>query len=119
MDLILSESFQLNFLRKENIKVPTCLNCGVTWSWFDSVKKLSSLKKTMHCKYCGETFYQSTSSRKTISMIVLFPLLTIPISVLFNFTLITVLVLEVILILTVLSIIPLFLKITEKEEPLW
>ena len=99
--------------------MPTCQKCQSKWSWLDSILKLLSFRKTMKCKNCGEKYYQSTSSRKITSMIVLFPLLTIPITVLFNLTLPTILVIELFLVLVALSLMPLFLKLSDTEEPLW
>ena len=73
----------------------------------------------MKCKYCGEINYQSNSSRKTTSMIVLFPLLTMPINLLFDLTFRSYFLLELILILVALLLLPLFLKLTDKDEPSW
>ncbi|MGG3891756.1 TIGR04104 family putative zinc finger protein [Metabacillus fastidiosus] len=99
--------------------MPTCQNCRKKWSWFDSIKKLFTFRKSMKCNHCGEIQYQSSSSRNKTSLFVLLPIITIPFSVMFDLSLNFVLLLELILILVVLFVIPLFLKLTDKEEPLW
>ncbi|QFK71460.1 hypothetical protein F7984_09535 [Pradoshia sp. D12] len=99
--------------------MPTCQNCGSKWSWNDSFKKLASFRKNMKCNDCGANQYQSMYSRKITSIVVLFPLITIPITVLFNLSLTFVIIIELVLMLVVLLSMPLFLQLTDKEEPLW
>lgn len=99
--------------------MPTCQNCGKKWSWFDSIKKLLTFRKSMKCNHCGKIQYQSASSRNITSLLVLFPIITIPFSIMFNLSLASALLLELALILVVLFVIPLFLKLTNIEEPLW
>ena len=99
--------------------MPTCKNCGRKWSWFDSIKKLLRFRKKMKCNHCGEIQYQSTSSRNTTSLFVLFPIITIPFSVLFNLSPTSVLLLELAIIVVVILLMPFFLKLTDKDEPIW
>ncbi|MDQ1143853.1 CXXC-20-CXXC protein [Bacillus sp. SORGH_AS 510] len=99
--------------------MPTCQKCRKNWTWFDSIKKLLIFRKSMKCNHCGEIQYQSSSSRNKTSLFVLLPIITIPFSVIFDLSLNTVLLLELILIVVVLFAMPLFLKLTDKEEPLW
>lgn len=99
--------------------MPTCQNCGKKWTWFDSIKKLLTFRKSMKCNHCGKIQYQSVSSRNTISLIVLLPIITTPFTVMFDLSLFSVLLLEIALILVALFVMPLFLKLTNNEEPLW
>lgn len=73
----------------------------------------------MKCNHCGEIQYQSTSSRNTTSLLVLLPISTIPFSVMFDLSPISVLLLGLALMLVALFVMPLLLKLTDKEEPLW
>ncbi|MEH7380407.1 TIGR04104 family putative zinc finger protein [Bacillus sp. JJ1533] len=99
--------------------MPTCQNCKRKWSWFDSIKKLLTFRKRMKCNHCREIQYQSTSSRNTTSLLVLLPISTIPFSVMFDLSPISVLLLGLTLMLVALFVMPLLLKLTDKEEPLW
>jgi len=99
--------------------VPTCQNCEKKWSWFDSIKKLLTFRKSMKCNHCGKIQYQSTSSRNTTSLLILLPIITILFTAMFDLSLISVLLIELVLILVALSVMPIFLKLTNKEEPLW
>ncbi|MGX9134924.1 TIGR04104 family putative zinc finger protein [Rummeliibacillus sp. JY-2-4R] len=96
-----------------------CQNCGKKWTWFDSLKKLLVVNTSMKCHHCGEIQYQSSSSRNTISLFILFPIIIIPVSILYDLSLTSVLLLEFALILMVLLVVPLFLKLTNNKEPLW
>lgn len=99
--------------------MPTCQNCGNKWSWFDSIKKLITFRKSMKCRHCGEFQFQSAASRNITTFLVLIPLITIPFSVMFQLNLTFSLLLEAVILLVALSIMPLFLKLTSKDEPLW
>nr|WP_295973525.1 TIGR04104 family putative zinc finger protein [uncultured Bacillus sp.] len=99
--------------------MPTCSNCGRKWSWSDSIKKLLTLRKSMKCNHCGEIQYQSTSSRNTTSLLALCPIFTLPFSTMFDLSLTSVLLLGFTLILVAFLAMPLFLKLTGKDEPLW
>ena len=99
--------------------MPICQSCGRKWSWFDSLKKLLTFRISMKCNHCGEIQYQSTSSRSIISLFVLFPIISIPFSVMFDLSVPNAILLELSLILVVLFVLPLFLKLTNKKEPLW
>lgn len=99
--------------------MPTCQNCGREWSWFDTIKKLVTFRKSMKCNHCEEVQYQSASSRNTTSLFHLLPISMIPLSVMFNLSVSSVLLLELAIILPILFVMPLFLKLTNKEEPLW
>nr|WP_147535964.1 TIGR04104 family putative zinc finger protein [Bacillus marasmi] len=99
--------------------MPICQNCGTKWSWFSSIKKLLTFRKSMKCSHCGKIQYQSASSRNTTSLVILFPLITIPITVLFDLSLISIFLLDIPLFFLSLLIMPLFLKLTDKDEPLW
>ncbi|WP_342780883.1 TIGR04104 family putative zinc finger protein [Bacillus marasmi] len=103
----------------EEFVVPICQNCGTKWSWFSSIKKLLTFRKSMKCSHCGKIQYQSASSRNTTSLVILFPLITIPITVLFDLSLISIFLLDIPLFFLSLLIMPLFLKLTDKDEPLW
>ncbi|AGK54473.1 TIGR04104 family putative zinc finger protein [Bacillus sp. 1NLA3E] len=97
----------------------TCQNCGTKWSWFSSIKKLLTFRKSMKCSHCGKIQYQSKSSRNTTSLLILLPIITIPFTVLFDLSIMSVLLMEITLLFVALLIMPLFLKLTDKEEPLW
>ncbi|WML44600.1 TIGR04104 family putative zinc finger protein [Neobacillus sp. PS3-40] len=97
----------------------TCKKCGGKLSWFDSIKQLFRFRKSMKCNHCGEIQYQSTSSRNITSLFVLFPIITIPLSVLFNLSPTSVLLVEVAIIVAVIFLMPFFLKLTDKDEPTW
>lgn len=99
--------------------MPTCQNCKEKWSWFDSFKKLLTFPKRMKCNHCGEIQYQSASSRYTTSSLGLLPISTIPFSVIFDLSPISVLIMGLCLMLVALFVMPLLLKLTDKEEPLW
>ncbi|MEH7379161.1 TIGR04104 family putative zinc finger protein [Bacillus sp. JJ1533] len=99
--------------------MPTCQNCKRKWSWFDSIKKLLIFRKRMKSNHCGEIQYQSTSSRNTTSLLILLPISTIPFSVMFDLSPIAVLLLGLALMIVALFAVPLLLKLTDKEEPLW
>ncbi|MEK5440308.1 MULTISPECIES: TIGR04104 family putative zinc finger protein [unclassified Fredinandcohnia] len=100
--------------------MPTCQNCKRKWSWFDSIKKLLAFRKKMICNHCGEIQYQSTTSRNTTtSLLVLLPISTLPFSIMFDLSPISVLLLGLALIFVALFVMPLLLKLTDKEEPLW
>lgn len=99
--------------------MPTCMNCGRKWSWLNSLKKISSFRKSMKCSHCGEIQYQSSSSRNVTSLLVLLPIITIPISALFNLNLIHILLFNLSLFAVVILLIPYFLKLSNKDEPLW
>jgi CXXC-20-CXXC protein len=99
--------------------MPTCKYCGSKWSWFDSIKQLFRFRKSMKCNHCGEIQYQSSSSRNKTSLFVLSPIIIIPLSILFNLSPTSILLVELALIVAVLFIMPFFLKLTEKDEPMW
>lgn len=99
--------------------MPTCQNCREKWSWLDSIKKILTFRKSMKCNHCEEIQYQSKSSRNATSLLALFPIITIPVTVMFNLSLTSMLILELPIILLVLFTMPLFLKLSEKDEPLW
>lgn len=74
----------------------------------------------MICNHCGEIQYQSTTSRNTTtSLLVLLPISTLPFSIMFDLSPISVLLLGLALIFVALFVMPLLLKLTDKEEPLW
>jgi CXXC-20-CXXC protein len=99
--------------------MPTCQNCGKKWSWIDSLKKLVTFRKSLKCHHCGKIQYQSTSSRNITSLFTLLPIITIPFSIMFHLSLTSVILLELAYILGVLFVMPLFLKLSNIEEPLW
>ncbi|MED4402500.1 TIGR04104 family putative zinc finger protein [Metabacillus fastidiosus] len=99
--------------------MPVCQNCTRKWSWFDSLKNLLTFRNSMKCNHCGEIQYQSRSSRTRMSLFFCLPILILPFSVMFHLSLTSVLWLEIAFVLITLSIMPLFLKLTNKDEPLW
>ncbi|WP_077247602.1 TIGR04104 family putative zinc finger protein [Bacillus sp. FJAT-27225] len=99
--------------------MPICQSCKRKWSWVDSIKKLLTFRKSMQCNHCGEIQYQSTSSRNATSLLVLLPISIIPLSIMFDLSPISVLLLGLALMLVALFVMPLLLKLTNKEEPLW
>ncbi|WP_110926356.1 TIGR04104 family putative zinc finger protein [Bacillus massiliglaciei] len=99
--------------------MPTCQCCGKKWSWAESMKKLVTFRKEMKCPYCGEAQYQSTASRNTIVLLSLIPVIILPLSVLFQLPLVTMICLDAVLLLLIWMLMPIFLKITDKDEPLW
>jgi CXXC-20-CXXC protein len=99
--------------------MPTCQNCREKWSWFDSIKNLFTFRKSMKCSHCGEIQYQSRSSRNTTSLFILLPMIILPFSVIFNLSSSSELLLELVLIPVVIFITPFFLKLSDKDEPLW
>ncbi|CRK83308.1 TIGR04104 family putative zinc finger protein [Neobacillus massiliamazoniensis] len=99
--------------------MPTCQNCEKKWSWFDSIKKLLKFRKSMKCSHCGEIQYQSKSSRNTTSLFILLPMIILPFSVIFNLSSSSELLWELVFIPVVIFITPFFLKLSDKNEPLW
>ncbi|HWO75388.1 MAG TPA: TIGR04104 family putative zinc finger protein [Bacillus sp. (in: firmicutes)] len=99
--------------------MPTCQYCKSKWTWFDSLKNVMSFRKKMFCRYCGNYQYQSKSSRNKISLLVTLPVLLLPFSVVFNWSISSVLLLHFVLIMAVFGILPFFLQLSKHDEPLW
>ncbi|WP_338471638.1 hypothetical protein R4Z10_02370 [Niallia sp. XMNu-256] len=98
--------------------MPICQNCKRKWSWLDSMKKLLTFRRSMKCNHCGAIQYQSIPSRNMTSLLVLFPIMIIPIAQIFDLSLLSLLFLDLALALVALIIMPLLLKLTDREE-LW
>ena len=97
----------------------TCQNCHNKWSWKQTFKRSFTLGKGMECPYCHELQFYSLSFRKR-SMILTFTLLIlISLINIFFGTSYTSVISSILLIPLFLGVFPLFVELSNEEEPLW
>lgn len=99
--------------------MPTCQNCRKRWSWFDTMKQIVSLRTRMKCHHCREFQYQSSASRKKMSLFALLPIILIPLCLMFHFPKLYIFLLDIVLIIGVFLTMPFMLKLSNRDEPLW
>lgn len=99
--------------------MPTCQQCKKKWTWKQSFKNSFRINSGMKCPYCNETQYITTRFRKrSANLHILLPL-SILIPVLFPVSPLMTLYILVGLTAIGLGIYPLFMELTNEEEPLW
>ncbi|WP_042352389.1 TIGR04104 family putative zinc finger protein [Bacillus massiliigorillae] len=99
--------------------MPTCQNCHFKWSWVTTFKRMFTFKAGIICPHCQHTQYVTTKARNRTSLIGMSPLFSlVPLS-LFNPSISIKLTIEVLLFIIAILIVPLFYKLSNKEEPLF
>ncbi|WP_194840833.1 TIGR04104 family putative zinc finger protein [Filobacillus milosensis] len=99
---------------------PVCQNCHTEWSWKDTQKSMMQFKRGMICPHCGETQYQSRDSMMKTSMFGILPLfLGLPIVNIFNLSWLGTTLVILGVGFAYMSIIPFFMKLSNKDELLW
>ncbi|WP_156288560.1 TIGR04104 family putative zinc finger protein [Oceanobacillus salinisoli] len=93
--------------------MPNCQTCGRKWTWMQTVKSLRNI-----CPHCGTKQYPSQASRKKnlISTLILL-ILIFAANGLFDFSIGWSTVIVIFVTLAMISIHPLFLELSNKEEP--
>ncbi|PFG03510.1 TIGR04104 family putative zinc finger protein [Bacillus sp. es.034] len=90
-----------------------CIHCKVNLSWFYIFKRLMIVKRPdMDCSHCGQKLYfTSRSKRVLMGMTMLIPVLFVP-SFLFDY-----IPLFIVLVMGCMLMMPLFVTLTEKDDP--
>ncbi|RSL30702.1 hypothetical protein D7Z54_24710 [Salibacterium salarium] len=99
--------------------MPTCQNCGKTWSWRQTCKKSFTLKSEMKCPRCEEKQYLTAKSRKKSSALNFTPLFALLLPPLFNISIVPAFSILLGLCLLSIGLYPLFVELTNQEEYLW
>lgn len=99
--------------------MPTCQNCQTKWSWWQTLKRSFVINGGMMCPYCGERQYITPRARK-ISMLITFTApAIILLKILFDFSHIFLLFALLGSLPLLIGIFPLFLELSNKDQPLW
>jgi len=98
--------------------LPICQNCGAEWSWAETLK--IGFKGSKRCDTCGTRQYVTQNFSLKIYVLLFLPLLTL---IVFNsfleFPMPVFITLSVLHILSMLSILPYTIKLSNEQKPLW
>lgn len=96
--------------------MPTCENCGYTWTWKESLRKSFTLAPEMECPNCGENQYQTQKSKMKSGLLNIFITLPLLINIFLDISGVLLLSLIPALGLLVMSLYPFLMEISSKEE---
>lgn len=100
--------------------MPTCQNCGHTWTWKTTFKKSFTLATGMKCPACGQMQYATRKSRKQMSLLNFIPApLLILSAFFFDLSITTLLLIAIPLFAVVLFVYPLLYEFSNEEESMW
>lgn len=99
--------------------MPKCDNCGVLWTWAQTVCRLCTLGEGMKCPSCREEQFVTMESRKKTSLFVFAAPLLMFISVAFGINPFASLALFLASFLIILGIYPFFIELTDERGPMW
>jgi len=97
-------------------KLPTCENCGYTWTWKESIRKAFTLNPGMKCPNCEEKQYVTKKSRMRVSLLTPIVLLPLVLNMFFDIHGVVLLSLFPILFVFIMSLHPFLMKLSSKEE---
>lgn len=100
--------------------MPTCQNCGHTWTWKTTFKKSFTLDVGMKCPACDHMQYPTKKSRKQMSLLnfITAPLLILS-SFFFDLSITTLLLIAIPLFAVVLFVYPFLYEFSNEEESMW
>lgn len=100
--------------------MPVCQNCHQKWPYSKSFKRMMWFNGAMECPHCGEKQYVTKNTRKRsaslsglISFIIIFSALILDLS----FT--SLAILATIVLIGAILIMPVGVKLSNTDEPLW
>ena len=93
--------------------MPICQSCSNTWSWEQTIKSIFRLR----CPYCSKKQYESAASRNRGMLFMIIPLIALPVSIWFDFSVGTAIILSVILGFIIIGLYPFVLKLSNEEDP--
>ncbi|GAB4074747.1 hypothetical protein GCM10028778_22500 [Barrientosiimonas marina] len=96
--------------------MPTCENCHNTWSWKQTMKKMFTLDPGMNCPYCGERQYQTRKSKNKAGFLNAFVFLPIFLNIFFDIPAAILISLFLVLTSLVISLHPVVMHLSNKEE---
>lgn len=95
--------------------MPTCQNCEKEWSWSQTFK--TQFRFNPKCPYCEKKQYIASTAKT--KMFNFFPLIIFPISYFFNHSWLIAMILFVLLLVTMVSIYPFLIKLSNEENLPW
>ncbi|MGM0898897.1 MAG: TIGR04104 family putative zinc finger protein [Bacillota bacterium] len=99
--------------------MPKCQNCGVTWTWGQTVCRLFTLGDSLKCPACRKEQFLTTEARKRTSLFVFAAPFIMFISVAFGIDPFVSLALFALSFLFILGIYPFFIELTDERGPMW
>ncbi|WP_418909834.1 TIGR04104 family putative zinc finger protein [Bacillus pinisoli] len=99
--------------------MPICKHCGCEWSWYETFKKMFTIKHKLTCPSCHSFQYLTKKSRNRMSLFNFVPLLVFIPFVSFGISIGYLLLLGFIVFLTMFLIMPFLIELSNKEEPMW
>lgn len=99
--------------------MPTCQNCKKKWTWSETIKRSFTFRKGMRCTHCGKKQYHTQASMWKMNMIGIIPLIFLPIIIMFDTSIVSTIIIFLTVLCTYTCILPFFLELSNKEQPLW
>lgn len=99
--------------------MPICQNCKNRWSWSYTMKQIIRFRKKMNCFYCKEVQYESQNSRYKSSFFSLIPSISIPITILLDFSIPILILFYFVLAIGFMATTPYILELSNEDEPFW
>ena len=96
--------------------MPNCQSCCQKWSWKQTMKRYFTLNSGMICPYCEEKQYQTRKSKKKAGVLNFFVLLPLLLNSFLDIPLVVLLSLFPALFVLIMSLNPLLLQLSSKEE---
>ncbi|WP_188207682.1 TIGR04104 family putative zinc finger protein [Alkalibacillus aidingensis] len=99
--------------------MPTCQLCSTRWTWKQTCRRLFTLDTRLTCPHCGETQFLSKKTNKIGAVINLItPFIIIFSSLIFSLSVWGIILVVFSVIVSAISIYPLFTELSNEEEPL-
>lgn len=99
--------------------MPTCQNCGSTWTWKESIKASWKISGSMSCPHCQSHQYATAKSRQRMTLINWLILIPLPIAAIIDLPLFSTISMMLVLFAVAMSLIPKSLDLSNKREPMW
>lgn len=99
--------------------MPVCKCCGRKWSWKGTMKKLFAPKQKFICPYCQKEQFIEKSARLKISLLCIIPIIVLVPLLSFNVPILYIILIEFVFCLGVSLLMPFFCELSDRNEPLW